>query len=584
VAAAAALAALGALVSPAGAQVPTPPDSVRDSTVVPVRDSTATLVKQLGTCEGQRITTVDIVREPPRILGRDAPWWRRAFFQVVLQHRTTEPYVVRDFLQFEEGDECTASTLEESVRILRAQPFIADASVRLEPDSAGGLRAVVETVDEVPIVIGGEVRDNRISGITYGNSNLLGQGRYATIDWEQGFAYRDGFGARFIDYHVLNGPNVLNVQLEREPLGHKYGVGLSRPFYTQLQRSAWTAAYRAREGYNGFRRRGAPTISLPSQHDQWIAGGVYRLGRIGRGIFGGAVAFNDTFDPIDRGVVVTDTGLAADTDTLLLSRYDEFNATHIAGVLGFSALSYARVEGFDALNGPQDVGRGVQIAAAVDPGLGTEEFYSGDVYTGAGTRRWLVGARVQIEGRRSDGAEGWHDVVAGGRLAWYLKPTPNRTIITSAEYGAGWSSSFPYQVTLADRRGGLHGYRRADYAGARRAVLRTEYRRVLGALSRWTGVGVAGFAEGGKLWAGDVPFGVTTGAKASIGASLLAAIPQESRRLLRADLAFPLVRGGGAGWEVRVSSTAVARTFWREPGDVGQLRSTPLASNIFNWP
>jgi hypothetical protein len=577
---------------PAAAQVPapTPPDSLRDSVATPrdsvpapPRDTAPMLVVQKQACAGQRITAVDIEREPPRIMGRDAPLWRRAFFRFVFQHRTTEPWVVRDYLRFEGGDECDEFALEESVRLLRAQPFIADALIRLEPDSAGGVRAVVETVDEIPLVIGGELQDNRISGILYGNSNLLGQGRYASVEWEQGFAFRDGLGARFTDYHVLNGPNVLDVQLRRSPLGHHYAGGLSRPFYTQLQRSAWTATYRTREGYAGFRRRGARTLSLPGQHDDWIVGGVYRLGRTGRGIFGGAVAFGDSFDPIGRGVIVTDTGLVADADTLLIARYDDFRSTHVAAVLGFSALSFQRVEGFDALAGPQDIGRGLQVATAVDPGLGSEQFYSGDVYAGAGTRRWFLGARTEIEGRRS-GDEGWHDVVAGGRLAWYLKPAETRTIITSAEYGAGWSSSFPYQVTLADRRGGLRGYRRAVYAGGRRAVLRSEYRAVLGTLSKWAGVGAAGFVEGGKLWAGDVPFGVTTGAKASVGVSLLAAAPPQSRRLLRADVAFPLVRGGGAGWELRVSSTAVARTFWREPGDVGQLRAAPLASSIFNWP
>ena len=47
---------------------------------------------------------------------------------------------------------------------------------------------------------------------------------------------------------------------------------------------------------------------------------------------------------------------------------------------------------------------------------------------------------------------------------------------------------------------------------------------------------------------------------------------------------MPVVRGGGAAWEVRVSATSTTRGFWREPFEVARLRTSALASGLLTWP
>jgi hypothetical protein len=538
----------------------------------------------LASCEGLVVSAVDVEPQPPSIVGSHSPWLWRVLTRALLQQRTTRPNVVRDFLRLQPGDRCSDRAWTESERVLRAQPFIASAELRAVPDGAGGVRLVVRTVDEIPVIVGGRIGGNRITGVSFGNGNVMGQGTLAVASWRDGGAFRDGVGLRLADYHALGGANVAALRLERDPLGHDVDASLSHPFYTPLQHDAWTAAYRTQERYDAFHRGAAAAISLPLRRETWRAGGVLRLGGVGQGVFAGAVGFGDRFEPTDAPVLVTDSGLVADDDPLLMERYGTLSRRNVAGVVGVSALDFLRVQGFDALLGTQDLGRGVQLAVAVDPGIGTGQFYAGDLYAGTGTRHWFVGARAEVEGRRPGGEAGWRDVVAGGRLAWYVKPAPTRTVVTSVEYGAAWRARIPYQLTLADRRGGLLGYGDADYAGARRAVVRGEYRRVVGSIPRLASLGVAGFVEGGRLWAGDAPYGVTTNTKGSVGLGLLAAVPKESRRMVRADVAVPLVRGGGAGWEVRVAVTSAARGFWREPGDVERMRSAPLAAGLFNWP
>jgi hypothetical protein len=114
--------------------------------------------------------------------------------------------------------------------------------------------------------------------------------------------------------------------------------------------------------------------------------------------------------------------------------------------------------------------------------------------------------------------------------------------------------------------------------------MRVEKRWVLGGLTRFDNVGVAAFGDAGKMWAGTVPYGVDSDLKASVGFSLLAAVPKQSRRLLRVDFAMPVVRTPRTGFQVRAGITAPMLGLWREPRDVARARSLALSSNVFTWP
>jgi hypothetical protein len=164
-----------------------------------------------------------------------------------------------------------------------------------------------------------------------------------------------------------------------------------------------------------------------------------------------------------------------------------------------------------------------------------------------------------------------------------LKPSDRNTIEASVEFAGGWRERLPLQVSLGDSRSGLRGYNGAAIAGGRRAVLRLEERQAAFAtgFAQW---GWALFTDIGKTWSGDVPFGQTTVARASVGAGLLAAVPPKSRRMLRADLAVPVTGGAPKNWVVRVFAVDATRFFWRDPGDLSPVRAGAPASPIFGWP
>ena len=113
---------------------------------------------------------------------------------------------------------------------------------------------------------------------------------------------------------------------------------------------------------------------------------------------------------------------------------------------------------------------------------------------------------------------------------------------------------------------------------------RIEDRYLVGRYKQLASIGVAGFVEAGKLWAGDSPFGVDTPLSASTGFSILAAVPPQSHRTLRADFAFPIRGLDRHGLEVRLVVKDFTRSFRVEPKDVESSRERSVPSNVFSWP
>jgi len=111
-----------------------------------------------------------------------------------------------------EGDRCDELRRFESERILRNQPFIADAIVRVVADSSGEILLDVRTTDELALVVGmaGGKGHPLVRFVRLGDGNIGGEGIYLAGDWRDGGAFRDGFGGRLIDNQLLGRPYTLD--------------------------------------------------------------------------------------------------------------------------------------------------------------------------------------------------------------------------------------------------------------------------------------------------------------------------------------------------------------------------------------
>jgi hypothetical protein len=550
----------------------------------------ATSERTVEPCDGRIITRIDIRPGRPPFSGHAAKW-RAVARALGLHHATTRPRVVRAFVALHVGDPCTEFRRAETERVLRAQPFLADARVRVIADTAGDLAAIVETTDEIPVLVGGRFRGIGPSAISLGNGNVAGQGLLIQGAWEAAHGYRMGFGGRLTDYATFNRPYVLNVEAFRFRIGDALGVELGHPFFTDLQRVSWHAGIDGSTTFPGFARPAKDALALEVHQRSWDLSGVMRVfGTHTIALLGGAVT-GRRVDPASFGVIVTDSGFLADSGVALLNRYRPFETVRVGGIAGARRVSYVAVSGFDALTGAQDAPSGVSGALflargfATGPGELSDIFLSGATYAGYARRTFLIGNLAEVEGRRDMLTRDWNSIIGSSRSAIYWGQGPGTVLVVSDEYSTGINSILPLQLTLSDLTGGVIGYHRTGLAGARRNVVRTELRQSWASVVRGADLGVALFGQVGTLWSGDVPYG-WTGSRGSIGLSLLGAYPTRSKRVYHIDLGFPLTRGGAGGgrFEIRFGSDDRTSRFWEEPADVAQARTGANPATLFAWP
>lgn len=529
-------------------------------------------------CNGQEITAIGVRTQPPSYGGVIARtgWMIRLATSL---HRTTHARVIENLVLLRPGEPCSFLLLRETERLLRAQPFLADATVSALADGIGGVRIEVVTVDEPALLgaLGVSGVAPHLRALRAGTSNVQGRGVSTLAGWRDGGVYRDTWQFRYSNFQLFAAPVQMHVAGIRRDHGYEATALVAYPFFTDLQRRAWRVGGGATEILAPFRTPGRAGVALGVRREFFDAGAVARIGEPGRlAMVGGAVSIERSV-PAAEAVVVTDTGLVADTGSVLRDRYERRRSGRVNLLFGYRQVNFLRVSGFDALAGTQDMRRGVQAALAVGSGLsiggaaGKELFISGSVYGGVGSAVSFAGLEVLAEGRRMR-AGVWEALLMSGRLGTYFRPHPRHTIAGSVEFSAGRRQWLPFQLALGDPRGGVRGYQHAELGGAARLVTRVEERWRVGNIRGTGDLGVAVFGETGKLWAGDAPYGVTTPFKPSVGVALLAAVPARSRRIWRLDIAFPLDREAGARWGMRLTNEDRTRVFWNEPNDVRRNR------------
>lgn len=539
-------------------------------------------------CAGQPINDVVVFAEAPTVASLQRIPAIAAAARAL--HQTTRTELIRRFLLLSHGDHCSELRRAESERILRAQPFIADADVYAVPNDEGGVDIEVRTSDETSVVFGGSVRARapNLTSLLVGNANLGGQGVYASLSWSDGAGFRDAVGARLIDHQFLGRPWILGLEAERASLGSSWKVDAAHPFLTDLQRIAWRARTEHARGYTELREPNGARPGILLERGLVDVGAIVRVGDPGRlNLFGFSVTGID--ERTGDQLTLADTGVLREVgpapDAYVPHRVMRLNA-----LVGKRDITFVRVEGLDALTASQDLPVGFQVGALIGrsvPIFGVRDddaIVAGDLYVGSTTGPSTIRLQLQGEARRSGGENKWDGVLTTGRLTHYLAFNARHHNQTSIDWSGGFRQRTPFQLLLGTPDGGIRGYEESTYAGGQRLVARTEERYTIGNALGAADVGFAAFADVGKQWAGDVPFGVTTPVKASLGVSLLAAVPPRSARVWRADLAFPLTGGANARWTLRFSNGDRTAFAFRIPRDVAQGREISVPSSIFAWP
>lgn len=542
-------------------------------------------------CAGQRINAVVVRSAAPTA----AAFRRIPVIAAIVStiHVTTNPEVIRRFVLLREGDRCIELRRAESERILRAQPFIAEAAVRVLPDTEGGVTLDVRTTDEISLVLSGAANKGNppLRFVRVGNSNVAGEGIYAAVDWRAGGAFRNGYGGRLVDNQLLGQPYILTLSGHVTPLGSDWLTEVVQPFYTDVQRLAWRGRSGGTNDYVQFMNNRKSSHALRVTRNFFDVGGLVRVGPPGRLTLFGASVSGDNERPGDTQVLVTTKGFAADTSVQLLGRYSEHQIARVNALFGLRDLGFARVRGFDALTATQDMPVGFQVGTMVGKSvrmIGSRDndvFMAGDAYLGAVGHNNALRLQVEGEGRHSYDDHRRDGILANARAVEYFKVSAANTTTASVEFSGGWRQRLPFNLTLSDREGGVRGFGSSNTPGGQRLVGRLENRLFVGRPFNLADLGVAAFADAGRLWAGDIPYGVTTPLRTSVGISLLGTIPAGSARLWRVDLAMATnPETGSHRFELRMSGVDKTTFFLPEPLDVQATRERTVPSSVFRWP
>ena len=542
-------------------------------------------------CSGQTVSDI-VIRTRPPALGDLSRRSRAAVRLVRAVHATTRPEIVRRLIIQGIGAPCRELARAESERILRAQPFLAEATITPHAMPDGSVVLEVVTVDELEwlVDVGVKSQSPYLTRLRLGDANIGGDAMALQGVWSAAHGpFRDTYGAQFMDHQFLGRPYQLLLAGTRRPLGGDWTALAGHAFLTDLQRVAWRTATGERSEYIPLLRENVDAPSVRIQRSFTDIGGIVRIGAPGRlSLFG--ASYTREYDTGDNAYVrITRTGLVRDT-AVVTDSIRPYRSGRVNGLWGVRNIHFLPVTGFDALSATQDVREGFQLGLLGGRSLavlGSENddiFLSADMYAGLGSPTTFAAMQVQGEGRQDYNTNHWDGILGSGRAAIYEKMTLRQTLVLDGEWSGGWRQRLPFQLTLGDERGGVRGYRDSQAAGAQRTVLRAEDRWYIGRLRALADIGVAPFFDAGRIWAGDAAFGVNTPVRMGAGISLLAAVPPRSKRLFRLEVGYPLSNDPNAKLEIRISATDLTRLFWDEPGDVKRSRESTVPASIFNWP
>lgn len=520
-------------------------------------------------------------------------------------HVRTREGVIRRELLFREGSCYRPELLEDSERILRAAPFIADADVFAVPQGDGSHHVIVETRDEWSTRLepqfqsGGEVA---LTGVELREDNLFGRGQRVSAYIKESQGERV-YGAEVATTQLLGSHLDAELGIARTPVGYSYLERVTFPFRGEGGRWAARQSFEHEQrNFEFFVPEGERLDRrfFPVERTAFDFGVVHRLGRRGHlTLFGLGVAGEWVLYPQDT--------LAADDDPLegaappppqFVPGLDTLESVRVMFLAGQRNVWFDRRRALDAVRGVEDVRLGVEaelgigrsIAAfSTDDDLAARIGVSaaGDLPGGV-----LGGVRAEVEAQRdfdaaSDGRE-WRNVF--GQLdAWaYWRPGPEsaHTWVAALRGSGGWYPIVPFQLTLGNRSG-LRGYTSHTHAGERRVVGTLEHRAYLGwPYPRLFDLGTAVFADAGATWAGGDAFGESSGLQVGVGGGLRLAFPPGSRQTYRIDVAFPAApdfRPGDLQVTIGVGQ-AVGRRAVREDPQVRRSASRTLSTSLFNYP
>ncbi|HKJ92983.1 MAG TPA: hypothetical protein VJ957_07435, partial [Longimicrobiales bacterium] len=482
-------------------------------------------------------------------------------------HVRTRASVIRRELLFHVGDCYDPRMLSETERILRGYPFLSRVDVFGVPQPDSSMHVIVDTQDEWSTQLNVHVNfENgaRFQGIDVQEVNVLGTGQQVQLFYREEDVRRI-YGVAYHTPQLFRTRWDGTLALGRTRAGTLVQQSITYPFIGEIGHRAFRQSFLHEDRFFGYSRGRLDGerrhVLVPVRERAFSLAGVGRLGDVGHlTMFGGGFSFEDLAYPGGPGGVSqtlsgnydrrtpADSAQRAEVAPLMTPR----RSVRALLLLGQRNIFWVKRHGLDTFRGAEDVGQGVELqlglgralpfANSDDDAVATATLYGANTFG-----PFLLAARGRIDARRTlngPGADGVHDVLGEAEAMAYLRPdsAARHTLFVRTAFTGGWHPVTPFQLTLGGDLG-VRGLYTDELPGGLRAVLNVEDRIYLG--WPWPDLmdsGITLFADVGRIWPGDAPFGVDSGWRAGLGAGLRFNFPAGGKTTYRIDVAAPTGR------------------------------------------
>jgi hypothetical protein len=423
---------------------------------------------------------------------------------------------------------------------------------------------IVATRDEWSTQVDVRLRfDNgfAVEGARLFENNLIGTARTFGAFYYERDVTRDN-GLFYATPHLLRSRWDGFVAVGKTRAGNFVRGEIAHPFVGEIGHTAGRVSYRRDEQFFDYiladdPRLGSPHVLFPIRDRFVEASYVQRVGERGRTLLLGTaftyeqIAFPGQIEVAPAGDFDNRTPANADQMAAVVPQRHDREALRVSLLVGHQNIVWRKRRGFDSLRGEQDVRVGSELGLVVGRTLramqgGHDLLFAGTSYAGfhalGGFFVLRAGGDARWDLRDGDPNARWNDLFLDGELMAYFRRNElsRHTVVARAAASGAWSTTTPFQLTLGGERA-VRGYDSERFPGGQRLVLSVEDRIYLG--WPWRDLfdtGITLFADAGRMWPGDAPFGEDSGWRASVGFGIRSSFPAGGRTTYRIDVAWPV--------------------------------------------
>jgi len=524
-------------------------------------------------------------------------------------HVRTKDWVIRRELLFGPGSCYDEWLLDETERVLRAHDFLAEVDVFPVPQPDGSYHVVVDTRDSWSTRLDVRFRTSggfSLEGVRLSEENVLGTGQVVGAFYLEREVTRD-YGVSYFTPQLLGTRWDLGAAVGKTRAGTLVHEEIAYPFVGEVSRWAARQSFRRDDQFFDYvawddPSLDAPHVLLPVREQAFDLALIRRIGRRGNlAMFGAALSYQEVSYPgavqvapegdFDRREDAPDS-LAR----IVRGQTEDLDNIRVFGLFGHRNVWWVRRRGLDSMRGQEDVRLGAEAILALGralPSIETDDdLYSMlGLYAAFDVGDALIIGRARADARRDltagPSSPEWEDVYLESDVLAYLQTArlPNQTLFMRAAVTGAWHTRVPFQLTLGGDMG-LRGYDMERWPGGRRFVLTLEDRVFFGwPLPDVLDLGGTVFADVGRVWPGDAPFGGDSGWRASAGVGLRGSFPAGSRATYRVDIAWPVERGTGfSDFRIGVSVGELRGLNPREPDrQLLRSRTQNIGGSLFTF-